>query len=56
MSIANRVTDLENRISRLYAERRKLNQQVMDITRRIKEHEDQLEALDPAPALSDVTP
>ena len=45
MSIENRVADLEGRILSLYAERRTLNDQVMLITRRINEHEEQLSDL-----------
>ena len=46
MSIKNRARDLEDRIGRLYEERRVLNDQVMLITRRIKEHEEQLTDLE----------
>ena len=45
MSIKNRVRDLEDAVSRLYNERRILNDQVMLITRRIQEHEEQLSDL-----------
>jgi len=45
MSIKNRVRDIEDALFRLYNERRILNDQVMLITRRIQEHEDQLSDL-----------
>ena len=56
MSIASRVRQLEEAINRRYNERRELNQRVMELTRQINDFEDQLEALDPAPVPSDVTP
>lgn len=46
MSIENRITDIENSVARLYEERRILNDQVMLISRRIREHEDQLTDLE----------
>ncbi len=42
MSLKNRARDIEEAVTRLYAERRELNSQVMDITRRINDLEDQL--------------
>ena len=46
MSIASRARQIEEAVSRLYAERRELNNQVMDITRRISDLEDQLTDLE----------
>ena len=46
MSIANRCRDLEDRVSRLYAERADLNNQVMQLSREIKDFEEQLTDLE----------
>ena len=46
MSLKNRARDLEDRLARLYDQRRLLNQQVMQLTREIKDFEDQLSDLE----------
>ena len=46
MSLKNRARDLEDRIGRLYAERADLNNQVMQLTREIKDFEEQLTDLE----------
>ena len=46
MGLKNRARDLEDRISRLYAERADLNNQVIQLSREIKGFEEQLSDLE----------
>ena len=46
MSIKSRITQLEDAVARRYDERRKLNEQVMELTRQINDFEDQLTDLE----------
>ena len=55
MSLSSRARQLEEAILRRYAERRKLNEQVMELTRQINDFEEQLSDLELKAAVKGVT-
>ena len=55
MSLKSRAVQLEEALGRRYEERRKLNEQVMELTRQINDFEDQLSDLELKAAVKGVS-